>query len=48
MYMHDTYIQISQHSERSNRQVNVGSPAVTALAAVDNPDEYTFVGTVAD
>ena len=46
--MHDAGVQISQRFERSDRQVDVPRPGVTASAAVDNSDEYTFVGTVAD
>jgi len=46
--MHDAYVQISQRFERSDRQVDVPRPRVTASAAVDNSDEYTLVGAIAD
>lgn len=45
---HDSCVQISQCLECSNRQVNVSRPGGTALAAVNNSDEYTFFGTVAN
>jgi len=48
MNMHDARVQISQRLERSDRQVDVPRPRVTALAAINDSDEYTFVGAIAD